>query len=216
MQFAGRPAVLALATVLLSATACSNETTGPRGSLTNEELSELALQIATHFGGSISTSISGPTGSFSTSGMGLSATIPAPFSIEIKVNVPCPRGGTTAVDAHVSGTIDHAAQSIEADAEAAHSPRNCGFDVHGKVVRISGELQSSAHVKVVNGLPEGEQRVSLNTPTNEMLSWETSDGRSGSCALSYTAVADYDANQARVNGSFCGSTISFEGPLTTN
>lgn len=213
MQLAARPALLVLATVLLSATACSNEPTGPRGSLTNDELAELAFQIGTHFAGSISA----PTVSFSKSGASLSATIPAPFTINLNnVNVPCPRGGTTRLALQVTGTMDDATQSIEADAQATHTPENCGFDVHGKVVRVSGTLESSAHVKVVNGLPDGEQRASLRTREGEELSWATSDGRSGRCALSYTAIANYETNRASVSGSFCGSNISFEGPLTTS
>jgi hypothetical protein len=212
MQFAARPALLTVATILLSATACSNETTGPRGSLTNEELANLAFQIGTHFAGSIP----GPTLSFSKSGSSVTIAVPAPFSINFAVTVDCPRGGRTGLDVHVAGTIDNATQSMEADAEVGHTPRNCGFDVHGKVVRVSGTLESTAHVEVVNGLPVGEQRASLRTPAGEELAWETSDGRSGRCALNYTAVANYTTNRATVNGSFCGATISVDAPLTTN
>jgi hypothetical protein len=174
-------------------------------------LAELAFQIGTHFAGSLA----GPTASFSRSGASLNA-VPAPFRIEFTVNVPCPRGGKTGLAVEVNGTVDNAAQSIQADALTTHTPENCGFDVHGKVVRVTGTLESSAHVNVVNGLPVGEQRATLRTLDGRALSWETSDGRSGSCALNYTAVANYTTHRATVNGSFCGATINVDAPLTTN
>jgi hypothetical protein len=210
MELAGRPAVLALTAALLSAAACSSDSTGPRGSLTNDELAALALQMGTHFAGSFS----GSAASFSKGEASFSA-IPAPFSFTVNVSVPCPRGGKTDVAAQVSGVIDHAAQSVKADASGTHTPKECGFDVDGKTIWVSGELETAAHVEVVNGVPKGEQSASLRTP-GEPISWRTSDGRSGSCAINYTAKANYDTNRAVVNGSFCGSTVSFDGPLTTN
>ncbi len=208
MQFARRPAALFLAAALLSTAACS-ESTGPRGSLTTAELTELAAQMGAHF----ATSFSGSAAAFSRGDASLAAA-GVPFSFKVNVNVPCPRGGRTGVIAELTGDIENGGQTFTADAEGTHTPNECGFDVEGKTIWVSGTLTTAAHVAIVNGFPKGVQRASLE---GSGLSWRTSDGRSGTCqSINYLAKADYDNNRAEVNGNFCGSTIAFTGPLTTN
>jgi hypothetical protein len=206
MKLAGRPAALILAAAL--AAACSNDSTGPRGSLTSDELRELARQVGIH----LAAGLSGSAASFSKGGAALSS-IPLPLDISFRVTVPCPVEGTTRVDATVSGNFDEAAQSLTATASSTNTSTNCGFPVHGKTIWVDGTLTSAASVNVVNGVPVGAQTASLVGS----FSWRTSDGRSGGpCEVDYSATANYTTNQAQVDGRFCGSEIHFSGPFITN
>jgi hypothetical protein len=199
-----RPLAVAVA-ALFSAAACS-DSTAPRGSLTAEETSELALQMGAHF----ASDFSGSAASASAGGAQLNA-IPAPFNLSVDVNVPCPRGGNTRLTATISGTIDEAAESVNADVSGTERPKDCGYDVHGKTIWTTGSLTATAHVEVVNGVPVGTHTASL---VGE-FSWRTSDGRRGFCTVNYNATANYTTHVATVNGNFCGSTIQFTGPLTS-
>jgi hypothetical protein len=200
-----RSLALVAGAALLSAAACS-DSTAPKGSLTPEETSELALQMGANFAAGFSTSAA----SASAGGARFNA-VPAPFSVSVDVNVPCPHGGSTRLTATVSGTVDHATESVNANVTGTHKPNDCGYDVHGKMIRTTGSLTATAHVEVVNGVPVGTHTASL---VGE-FSWRASDGRRGTCAVNYNATANYETNVATVNGNFCGSTIQFTGPLTT-
>lgn len=199
-----RPLALVLGAALLSAAACS-DSTGPNGTLTAEETSELALQMGTVFAGDLAS----PAASVSADGASFSV-VPAPFSLLVDVTVPCPRGGNSRLTVTLSGTIDEATESVNANADGRHRPSNCGLDVHGKTIRISGDLRSEAHVEAVNGVPVGTHTAAL-VGTFE---WRAEDGRRGTCSVSYNASANHRTNVAVVNGNFCGSTISFTGPFT--
>jgi hypothetical protein len=208
MPLAGRPAALVLVATLLSAAACT-ESTGPRGSLTHAELTSLASLMGAHFASSVSSSAASLGGSVA----GASVVTP-PFNVRLRADaVPCPRGGSTGVDVSVSWVIENAGQSLTADAQGTHTPRRCGFEVEEETIWVSGVVTTTAHVRVVNGFPDGEQRATLD---GEDITWETSDGRSGTCRrINYSATANYTTNQAQVNGHFCGADISVSGPLTT-
>jgi hypothetical protein len=202
-----RPLALVLGAALLSAAACS-DSTGPNGALTDEETRELALQMGVGFTGGFSASAA----SASTNAAHLNA-IPEPFNWTVNnVEVDCPRGGSTRLTATLSGTIDEATESIDVDLSGTQRPNNCGFDVHGKEIRVTGSLTANAHIEVKNGLPAGTHTASL---VGE-FDWRASDGRRGTCTVNYSATANYTTNVATVNGNFCGSTIQFTGPLTTD
>jgi hypothetical protein len=200
-----RPLALVLGAALLSAAACS-DSTAVKGSLTAQESSALALQMGTLMarGLSASASVAGA------GGVQLNA-IPAPFSLSVNFEVPCPKGGKTRLKATLSGQVENSTQSITADATGTNEPDDCGFDVEGKTIWVTGLLTSSAHVDVANGVPVRENRASLKG----RFHWRASDGRSGDCDVDYTAEANYLTNVADVNGNFCGATIRFTGPLTS-
>jgi hypothetical protein len=200
-----RPFVLMLGAALLSAAACS-DSTGPNGTLTAEETSELALQMGAVFAGGVAD----PAASVAANGASFSV-VPAPFSLAVDFTVPCPRGGNTRLTATVSGTVDEATESINANVEGRHRPANCGIDVHGKTFRTTGDLRTEAHVEAVNGVPVGIQTASLVGD----FEWRASDGRRGTCSVNYSASANYTTHVAVVTGNFCGSTISFTGPFTS-
>ncbi|MFN2564085.1 MAG: hypothetical protein ABR499_03630 [Gemmatimonadaceae bacterium] len=199
------PLALFLGAVLLSAAACS-DATAPNGDLTPEEARELAAQIGIH----LSAAIAEGTSSASAGSASLNA-IPTPFSFSADVTVRCPRGGTARLMGTISAIVDKATRSITADVTGTHRPNDCGFPVHGKTFRTTGSLSGTAHFEAENGLPVGTHTATLSGE----FSWRASDGRRGTCTVNYTASANYTTNVAVVNGSFCGSTIQFTGPLTS-
>jgi hypothetical protein len=207
MFAARRPFAVIVGAALLSVAACS-DSTAPNGTLTPEETSELALQMGINFAADVPASAAAA----GAGGASFNA-IPAPFSVNVDdVNVPCPRGGNTRITATVSGTIDEATESANLNVSGTQRPNDCGYDVHGKTIRITGSLTATAHVEVANGLPVGTHTASLAGE----FSWRASDGRRGSCSVNYNATANYTTNVAAVNGNFCGTTIQVTGPLTTN
>lgn len=200
-----RPIGLALGAGLLAVVACS-DSTGPNGSLTPEEINELAVQM----GVGLSSDLLGSP-ALAPGGARLNA-VPAPISASIDFTVRCPRGGNTHISASIDGTIDDATQSATLDVTATQEPDDCGYPVHGKTVRLSGSLTANAHVEVQNGLPVGVHTASL---VGE-FDWRTNDGRRGSCTVNYSATANYTSKVSTVSGNFCGATVQFSGPLTTN
>jgi hypothetical protein len=204
-----RSLCLVLGAALLSAGACSDSTAPDNTPLSADESRELAMQIGTLFaqgftGGAVASRAGDGSTSFS---------VPAPFSFTVNnLRVRCPEGGSTVISVTASGTIDKATQSITATASGSNNPSDCGVRAHGKTIFVTGQLESSATVRIVNGLPRGENTARLNG----RFSWRTANGRrSGECSVNYVAKANYDANSAEVTGDFCGTTISFTGPLTS-
>jgi hypothetical protein len=203
-----QPLTLTLVAALLSAAACS-DTTAPNGSLTADEISELAVQMGQHFASAFSGSAA-----LASKGQAQSSAIPATIKVNVNLDVPCPRGGTSHVAAMVDAVVDDATESVTADVTGSQALNDCGFDLKGKdvgakTIWVTGTLRSTAHAQVVNGLPVGEQRASLDGS----FSWRASDGRRGSCDVNYAANADYTTNVATVNGNFCGQTIQVTAPL---
>ena len=201
-----RPLALLVGAALLTAVACS-DSTAPNGTLTPEETRELALQMGVTF----ADGLSGSAAASSAGGPRFNA-IPAPFSGSVDFTVPCPRGGNTRVTGTFSGTVDESTESATVDVSATTRPNDCGHDVHGKIIRVTGSLTATAHAEIANGVPVGTHTASL---VGE-FEWRASDGRRGTCAVNYNATANYTTNVATVTGNFCGSTIQFTGPLTTN
>ena len=193
---------------LFSAGACSDSTAPENTPLSADESRALAIEIGALFAqGLAGSAVASRAGDASLS------VIPVPFGFSVtNLRVPCPEGGATTVTASVSGTIDNAAQSITATAHGTNKPANCGVVAHGKTIFVTGEFESDASIRVVNGLPRGENTASLNG----QFSWRTANGRrSGTCSVDYVAKANYDTNRAEVTGDFCGTRMTFTGPLTS-
>ena len=201
------PVALALAaSLLVGAAACSDSTAPAKGSLTPDEISELAAQMGELF----ANAFAGSAVLASKGAAAQTSAIPTTIKVTVNLDAPCPRGGSAHVAATVNAVADDATESLTADVSGTQEPKDCGFDVKGKTIWITGKLTSSAHAEVVNGLPVGEQRESLNGS----FSWRASDGRRGSCDVNYVANANYTTNVVTVNGNFCGQTIQVTGPLT--
>jgi hypothetical protein len=204
------PLPLALAGALLLAAACS-DSTAPNGVLTVDETSELAAQMGIHLADAFSTpAMSAARIDAARTSAARTSAVPAPFGVTVDLTVPCPRGGSARITANVTGTIDEATESVIADVTGTQRPNNCGYDVHGKTIRVTGSLTATAHAEIEHGVPVRTQRASVEG----QFSWVASDGRRGSCSVKYTATANYTTNVATVDGNFCGSTIQVTGPIT--
>ena len=201
-----RRSLAALAALVVVASLGCNDSTSPRGHLSQDEMNMLALEL-----GVASTSTL-PAAASADRIVAESNTVPAPVSLSVDITVPCPKGGQKHLKASVNGTIDGATKSVVADLSSELTPQNCAFRTKENItVTVNGDpnLTSTAHVETQNGLPVGVHTAT----TKGGFTWSTSDGRTGSCKVDYSATADYTNNKANVNGNFCGSTITFSGPL---
>jgi hypothetical protein len=212
-----RSLTLVAAVALLVAPAACSDSTAPNGTLTPEEANELAFQMGLHLSGGISASAASASAASATAGGAQLNAVPKAFNFSLNnLEVDCPIGGTTRVSATIEGTIDdkgtldEADDALVADVNATQRLNNCGYDVHGKTFRLTGSLTTTAHVETDHGLPVGTHTASV---TGE-FGWRASDGRRGTCTVSYNATANYTTRRAEVNGNFCGSTVTFNGPLT--
>ena len=202
MLFARRPFALVAGVALCAAAACG-DSTAPDATLTDDEAIELARQMEIHFTGGFSSSTA-PEGA----GVQFN-TVPEPFNVPVDVSVPCPRGGNTRLTGTVSGTMDEATESLTAHLNGTHRPTNCGYDVHGKTISISGSLTTTAHVEVANGVPIGRHAATLVGEFN----WRASDGRRGTCAVDITSTANFSSRISTLTGTLCGSPIQLSRPL---
>jgi hypothetical protein len=211
MPIVRRPSVtLLVGALLLSGGACSDSTAPDTTPLSADESRDLAVQIGALF----SQGLAGGVVASRAADASLSV-IPVPFGFSVEnLRVPCPEGGATTVTASVNGTVDNATQSITATLSGTNEPTACGVRAHGKTFFITGKFKSNARVHVVNGLPDGENTASLIGE----FDWRSANGRrSGHCVVNYVAKAIYarDGNRAEVTGDFCGTRMTFSGPITT-
>jgi len=202
--------VVSALSMLAMVSACSADVLGSKGSLTADESAELAMQISSTIQSSAGTSAAASmTRRPSTPGLNFAS---VPVSLNLDTTVPCPLGGQTHLTLSVSGTVDQTAQTAALDLTGTNAPQDCGY--HAKHVKVSvtgtPNLTQTAHVSVDHGVPTGVQSFS----SNGSFDWSTDDGRSGSCSLNYTATADYGNSTVTVNGTVCGTTIQYSGPLT--
>jgi hypothetical protein len=207
-----RPLGLVASAALLAAAACS-DSTAPNDQLSREEATELARQMGVPFSSPISAS-------WAAASINEARRNAAddPFTFSFDVEVRCERGGTARVTATAQGDIDESMESMNVDLQGTYTPNDCGQRVHDVTIwtsPVAGDersLTATAHVETRNGLPVGVHTATLVG----RFRWRSSDGREGTCTVNYTATANYTTRRAVVNGNFCGSTISFDGPLTTN
>jgi hypothetical protein len=204
-----RPLAAVVGAALVVAAACS-DSTGPRGSLTAAEVDELARQIGVGFPSVLAPSAIAASKRAAGGAASSQSVVPEPFEFEVSRTVRCPVDGSTRVTASMTGQLDKATESFDATVHGTNAPNNCGFDVHGKTIWVTGSLTSDATLHFVNGLPAGEQTASMSG----RFSWRTSDNRNGSCDVDYDAVANYTTGRARVTGTFCDASINIDGPLT--
>ena len=202
--------VLSSLSLLALVSACSADVLGSKGSLSADESAALAMQISSTIQSSAgSTAAASMTRVPSMPGLSLAS---SPVSLNLDTTVPCPLGGQTHLTLTVSGSVDQQAQTAALDLSGTNAPQDCGYHVKQATVHVTGtpSLTQTAHVSVDHGAPTGVQSFS----SHGSFDWSTSDGRSGSCSLDYTATADYSTSTVTVNGTVCGTTIQYSGPLT--
>jgi len=209
-MFPSHVRTLAGAAALVSlAVACSDSTGTSGDRLTQAEAAFLATSLGAQSSAAAATRASSTS---LASGASASAAVPSPFEFSLETTVPCPLGGNSKVSAAMRGSIDAAGRTLTADLSGSLEPASCVLrSKEGVSFTITGApgLESDAHVAFTDGQPTGEHTASLEGG----FSWSASDGRSGTCDVDYRATANYTSNQATVNGDFCGSTVTYTGPL---
>ena len=197
----------AAAILLVAAGACGGDATAPTPSnaLRSDEAADLAVAMGLV--------LSGTGGAPATANVAASvAYSTVPISYAMEQTLPCPSGGTIHVKGSVNGQYDAASQSMSMDVTATQEPKDCGMPVKALTFTTSGapNLSTTAHMEIKGGQPAG----AFTSSTKGGFSWKASDGRSGSCSVDYTSKADFTAGTVQVTGSFCGTSLSYSGPLT--
>jgi len=185
--------------------ACGRDAAGPSSQMRSDEAQTLALGLA------------GSARAFNGSGMASgdvvasSAAATAPFSISVDESLPCPKGGTLAVKATTTGQLGSRPFALSADMTGSVAPNACAWQVKAGTLTVTGDpnVAVTAHVAVGAVPNPGVDTFSAKGA----LGWSTSDGRSGTCAIDYTATGDFGANTRTVRGTICGNSFNFTGTL---
>ncbi len=184
--------------------ACGKDATAPASQMRPDEAQTLALGLA------------GSARAFNGSSMAapdVAATVQAtaPFSISVNESLPCPRGGTLAVQATTSGQFGRLPLALVADMTGTVKPNACAYEVKAGTLTVTGDpdVAVTAHVAV-----GAVTNLGVDTFTAKGgLTWSTSDGRSGTCAIDFTSTGDFGANTRTVKGTICGNSLDFTGTL---
>lgn len=189
--------VLATATAL-AVGACSDGTGPNAGAMSRTEALGVAAFVATSTEGAAGTSMSqtGPD----------MQNPPVSFTHTHESSHPCPSGGSVAVAFTLSGTVDQETQSLVADLEGSHTHTGCAFPHNGLTITIDANpaVDFAASLATANGQPSEPFTHTVEGSFN----WNASDGRSGSCSITYSAVTDFLQRSRTVEGSVCGHTFT--------
>lgn len=193
--------------LLLAATlaACGRDAAGPSSQLRPDEARALALGLAGAARGFDGSAMAAPD---------VAATVQAtsPFSITVKQTFPCEDGGTLSTDVTTSGEYARLPLQLVVDLTGTITPAACAFNTEqGTTLVVTGNpsLAVTGHAAV--GLVPGAGVHTFSAKGG--LSWSSSDGRSGTCAIDFTATGDFGANTRTVKGTLCGNSLDFTGAL---
>lgn len=204
---------LTCAALLLAATACNKDLTGPASpnpsqsqSLTTAESDYLAVQSDRMMDGVLGDVFSGQSASASAApsaaaSAGVSG-VPITTTFSFERTRPCPISGQIVVSGSGQFVADRETATAEMSVEGTRTIDACAF-VHGDVtLTLNGEGDFDAYWKRVNReLVEAERNASGSFEVT------TSDGRSKSCTYELHAVYDPDTHSVHVTGNFCGREI---------
>jgi hypothetical protein len=188
----------ALLVALFGVAACNDDSTMPdQSSLSREE----ALMIAAGVTGNVETASANPATS-TQSGVYFD---PTTLTQQLEASAPCPQGGTATLRWDATLVVDPDAHTIELDVTGSHTPDSCAYNHRGVTITIDGnpQLDFDAHLAVANNVPSEPYTANINGA----FTWSTSDGRSGSCTVTYEEVTDFAAHERTREGSVCGHSI---------
>lgn len=140
---------------------------------------------------------------------------------------PCPQGGTTRSVSTVTSVVDTVARTGRVTTRTTDTPAACAFTVDslnttirtianpGTVVTITGapslvSESTSSYAWAAAGDTARGGRVTRGATTGRQtgsFTYTTSDGRSGTCAVSLTTTFDPAARTHKVAGTFCGQAV---------
>ena len=120
------------------------------------------------------------------------------------VTKQCPKGGQIALAGTIVRTGDPTTHSLTVDATATRTDTGCAFDTDDGVLTLTGNIDYTGHLNIVNGALSG-----LQTQThNGSFTWSRPGG-SGTCVVDHL-ISQYDptTHTATVTGTVCGKTIN--------
>jgi hypothetical protein len=123
------------------------------------------------------------------------------------VTKQCPKGGQSVIAGTVVRTGDQTTHSLMVDATATRTDTGCAFDTDDGVLTLTGSIDYTGHLNIVNGALSG-----LQTQThNGSFTWSRPGG-SGTCVVDHL-ISQYDpaTHTATVTGKICGRTINVTG-----
>ena len=183
---------------LLVLGACSDPI-GPTGDrLTRAEAMLIADDVAAH--GQQTTTASRPASAELTI-----ASDPITIENDLELTHRCPRGGELQQTWKASGSFDLQAGSYDLDIEGVQKHVGCAYPHEGITITIDGnpDIELSAHASGRNHQPSGSHTLEINGS----FKWTASDGRSGTCPITFEAVTNWAAKKRTVDGDICGHTI---------
>lgn len=146
---------------------------------------------------------------------------------------PCPQGGTTRSVSTVTSVVDTVARTGSVTTRTTDTPAACAFTVDslnatlrtianpGTVITITGapnlvSQSTSSYSWTAAGDTARRGRVTRAATTGTQtgsFTYTTSDGRSGTCAVSLTTTFDSTARTQKVSGTFCGRAVDITTTL---
>ncbi len=197
-----RLAAMVVATLALAA---CKDATSPTSQMKSDEAQSLAVMMAA---GADAYASAVPVADVVTLGTARAAN--QPVSITYTVSRPCPKGGTVAPSATITGTVDPVLHSATLDLTGSETRTDCAYQLQTNTITVNGTLNVTAHVNIVASLPSGEQTFTEKGSFN----WTSSDGRSGTCTVDLSASAVFGTTLTRtVHAQFCGRTVDFTGTI---
>jgi glutamate synthase domain-containing protein 3 len=136
--------------------------------------------------------------------------VPVSFEHALESSHPCPSGGSLALTYNASGTVDEEVGSAVLDVTGSQRHVACAFQHNGITITVDGtpDIDYEAHASILNDQPNAPFTVDVTGSFN----WSTSDGRSGTCSITYSDELDFAAQRRTVEGNICGH--SFNGSFT--
>jgi hypothetical protein len=146
---------------------------------------------------------------------------------------PCPQGGTTRSVSTVTSVVDTVARTGSVTTRTTDTPAACAFTVDslnatlrtianpGTVITITGapnlvSQSTSSYSWAAAGDTARRGRVTRAATTGTQtgsFTYTTSDGRSGTCAVSLATTFDPTARTQKVSGTFCGQAVDITTTL---
>lgn len=210
MRDSSRTRWLATALILTAAACSDDDPAGPSGDLSAAEATELAgivAQLAVQQGfsaaGSGSGAAAGPAAA--------PAAAPIAFENSVEFTNGCPQGGTVAVIANVSGTVDDETGAIDSDLTVVQTHAACRAS--GGQTGTIYTLDGAPNVTVTMGVETSPQAgtFDITAAFDGGVGWSV-DGRSGTCSMDLSVASSGNTlagtGTNTVTGSICGVTVS--------
>ena len=133
-----------------------------------------------------------------------------PFTLTLQQQFPCPSAGGYMANVIVAGSRIRAGsnEAVTANLSGTVHPVSCAIPIRGGAITVSGmpDLAVTGQILVSTA-----RASAVSFTANGVLSWDTSDGRSGTCALDFTATGSFGGSSRAVRGKVCGQTLDFTG-----